>query len=287
MPFMATASVDRISNINVWSNGVLREMFPTVDTVDEVRVSSTSNNAEFAQAGDIAVTSKSGTNLLHGGGYWHHQNGAFDARDFFASRTPFKVSNDYGGTLFTFGPGGQSFDGPGLLRTGWQISGILLVQSGPFLTPVTGNVADPGGTAVSSRANSRPDWTGSSYGNLAGSARTVNAWWDRAAFTIPGHGADGRPLPNNGAVGRFGNAAPGGLIGPGTPALSMKLQKRLAITERFFAQLEGSAANLTNAPNFGFPNRNVSVQQFGRVTSTQGEERARSGSLQIGSRIGF
>ena len=99
MPFMATASVDGISNINVRSNGVLTEMFPTADTVDEVRVSSTSTSAEFAQAGDITVTSKSGTNQFHGAGYWYHQNGAFDARDFFASRTPFKVSNDYGGTF--------------------------------------------------------------------------------------------------------------------------------------------------------------------------------------------
>ncbi len=99
MPFMTTASVDGISNINVRSNGVLTEMFPTADTVDEVRVSSTSTSAEFAQAGDITVTSKSGTNQFHGAGYWYHQNGAFDARDFFANRTPFKVSNDYGGTF--------------------------------------------------------------------------------------------------------------------------------------------------------------------------------------------
>ena len=50
--------------------------------------------------------------------------------------------------------------------------------------------------------------------------------WDRAAFAIPGLG-----LPNNGAIGRFGNAAPGSLIAPGTAALSMKIQKRFAITE--------------------------------------------------------
>jgi len=95
MPFQTTASVDGISNINVRSNGVLREMFPSADSVDEVRVSSTNNNAEFAQAGDVTVTSKSGTNDLHGNVYWYHQNGAFDARDFFAARTPFKVSNDF------------------------------------------------------------------------------------------------------------------------------------------------------------------------------------------------
>ncbi len=174
-----------------------------------------------------------------------------------------------------------------LVAGGWQLSGILLVQSGPFLTPVTGNVTDPSGTGVATRANNRPDWAGTSYGNLSGNAQTATGWWDRAAFSIPGLGADGRPLANNGAVGRFGNAAPGSLIGPGTTALSMKLQKRFAITERVFAQLEGSAANLTNTPNFGFPNRNVSVPQFGRITSTQGVENAGSRNLQVGLRIGF
>ena len=174
-----------------------------------------------------------------------------------------------------------------LIAGGWQLSGILLAQSGPFLTPVTGNVTDPSGTGVSTRANNRPDWTGASYGNVSSDAQTVTGWWDRNAFSIPGLGADGRPLANNGAVGRFGNAAPGSLIGPGTAALSMKLQKRFAITERVFAQLEGSAANLTNTPNFGFPNRNVSITQFGRVTSTQGVENAGSRNLQVGLRIGF
>jgi len=96
MPFMATASVDGVSNINVRSNGVLREMFPSADSVSEVRISSNANNAEFAQAGDITVTSKSGTNDYHAAVYWFHQNGAFDARDYFAARTPFKVSNDFG-----------------------------------------------------------------------------------------------------------------------------------------------------------------------------------------------
>lgn len=174
-----------------------------------------------------------------------------------------------------------------LVAGGWQLSGIMLVQSGPFVTPVTGNVADPSGTGVSTRANNRPDWTGTSYGNLSGDAQTVAAWWDRSAFSIPGLGANGQALPNNGAIGRFGYAAPGSLVAPGTTALSFKMQKRFAITERFYAQLEGSAANLTNTPNFGIPNRNVSQTQFGRVTSTQGVENAGSRNLQVGLRIGF
>ena len=169
-----------------------------------------------------------------------------------------------------------------LLVGGWQLSGILLLQSGQFLTPTTGNVTDPSGTGVATRANNRPDYTGQSYGNLASDQRTVTAFWDRSAFSIPGLG-----LPNNGAIGRFGYVGPGSLVGPSTQTFSLKMQKRFAVTERVFVQLEGSAANLTNTPNFGTPNRNVSQPQFGRITSTQGVENAGARNLQVGLRVGF
>ena len=53
-------------------------------SINEIKVSSVSNNAEFAQVGDVTTTTKGGTNQVHGGLYWYHQNGAFDARDFFS-----------------------------------------------------------------------------------------------------------------------------------------------------------------------------------------------------------
>ncbi len=83
MPFMLTASVDGISTINVRSNGVMTDTFPSGDAISEIKVSTTSNNAEYAQVGDITTTSRGGTNEYHGSAYWYHQNGAFDARDFF------------------------------------------------------------------------------------------------------------------------------------------------------------------------------------------------------------
>jgi len=100
MPFQTTATIDGISSINVRGNGIINEMFPSTESIDEIKVSSVSNNAEFAQMGDVTTTSKSGTNQIRGSLYWYHQNGAMDARDFFSTRTgaPFKVSNDYGGS---------------------------------------------------------------------------------------------------------------------------------------------------------------------------------------------
>jgi hypothetical protein len=174
-----------------------------------------------------------------------------------------------------------------LLVGGWQTSGILLVQSGQYLTPVTGNVTDPSGTQLVQRANNRPDYAGTSYGNLEGTARTIDAWFDRSAFRIPGRDANNVNLPNNGTIGRFGYVGPGSLIGPGTATFSLKMQKRFNITEKLFLQLEGSAANLTNTPNFDIPALNVSAANFGRITATQGQENGGSRNLQVGMRIGF
>lgn len=169
---------------------------------------------------------------------------------------------------------------------GWQLSGILLWQTGLYLTPTTGDVTDPSGTALNTRASNRPDYTGSSYGNLPSDVRSVARWFDVTAFAIPGR-VNGANLPNNGAIGRFGYVGPGSLVGPRTTVLSMKLLKRFDLTDRIFATLEGSASNLGNTPNFGIPQLNVSNAQFGRITSTQGIENAAARTLQVGLRIGF
>ncbi|MCA2966202.1 MAG: TonB-dependent receptor [Acidobacteriaceae bacterium] len=172
------------------------------------------------------------------------------------------------------------------LLEGWQISGIFLWQTGLYLTPTTGNVTDPSGTALNTRATNRPDYTGTSYGNLASGVRTVDRWFDGAAFSVPGR-VNGVNLPNNGAIGRFGYVGPGSLVGPRTAVLSAKIQKQIAITERVFIQLEGAASNLGNTPNFGNPQLNITNAQFGRITATQGQENAGARSLQVGLRLGF
>jgi hypothetical protein len=159
---------------------------------------------------------------------------------------------------------------------GWQFSGIAILQTGQFLTPITGGTTDPSGTNVDARANDRPDYTGTSYGNLPEDQRTITAWFDRSAFRTP---------PSN--IGRFGLAGPGQLIGPQTRVFSAKLQKRFDLGEKTYVQLEGSAANLFNHTNFGLPARNLSSSTFGRITSTQSAEGAGPRNLQVGLRINF
>lgn len=159
---------------------------------------------------------------------------------------------------------------------GWQLSGALLFQTGPFLTPITGGTTDPSGTNVDSRANDRPDSTGTSYGNLSGSNRTIRNWFDKSAFVTP---------PSN--IGRFGSVGPGQLVGPGTQVVSAKLQKRFFIQEQRYFQVEGSASNLLNHPNFGIPARNLSSSNFGRITATQVAEGAGARTIQVGLRVTF
>ncbi len=161
---------------------------------------------------------------------------------------------------------------------GWELSGVLLLQTGPFVTPITGGVTDPSGTNVDARANDRPDYAASvqDYGNLPTSERTIQRWWDRTQFTTPASN-----------IGRFGYVGPNQLVGPGTAVLSAKLQKKFFITERAFLQVEGSFQNLLNHTNFGLPAQNLSAASFGRITSTQGAEGAGSRVAQVGMRLEF
>lgn len=163
------------------------------------------------------------------------------------------------------------------LLGGWQLSGILLVQTGPFLSPTINTGSDPSGTRPGNRGVAgRPDYAGSADGNLSGDKRSIDAWWDRSAFVVPA---------NN--IGRFGNVPANKLVGPGTFNLSARLAKRFQILERHFLQMEGSFSNLTNTPNFGLPARNIEAANFGRITSTQGAEQGGSRTIQIGARYTF
>ena len=173
---------------------------------------------------------------------------------------------------------------PETLKTGlarrmfgdWQISGIVLLQTGPFLTPTIDARTDPSGTNTTSRAADRPDYTGTSYGNLADGQRSVDTWFDRSAFSIPASN-----------IGRFGLVGPGQLVGPGTANFSAKVLKRIAIREQASFEMEGSFSNLFNHANFGNPSLVVSNANFGRITSTQGAEGGGSRNIQVGLRLRF
>ncbi|HEY4046386.1 MAG TPA: TonB-dependent receptor [Acidobacteriaceae bacterium] len=99
LPSQSETTVDGISAQNVLTNNPLSDAFPSAESIAEIRVDGVSNNAEFGQPGEITTVSKSGTNSLHGAGFWYFQNSGFDARPFGSIVKPKKVGNDFGGSI--------------------------------------------------------------------------------------------------------------------------------------------------------------------------------------------
>ncbi|HVO57025.1 MAG TPA: TonB-dependent receptor [Dongiaceae bacterium] len=96
LPFMSETSVDGISTQNVSNNNPLSDAWPSAESITELRVDGVGNNAEFGQPGAITSVTKSGTNDLHGGLFWYHQNRALDATAYGQLDKPQKIGNDFG-----------------------------------------------------------------------------------------------------------------------------------------------------------------------------------------------
>src|SRR5262249_27048925 len=86
LPFMTSFSVDGISAQRTRGGGPSREMFPSVESIQEFKVSAANNNAEFMQVTDITTTSKGGSNQFHGSGFWFNQNSNLASVDRFAPK---------------------------------------------------------------------------------------------------------------------------------------------------------------------------------------------------------
>jgi carboxypeptidase family protein len=183
----------------------------------------------------------------------------------FLYEVPFGRGRPYGGSM------GRGLD---LLAGGWDVAGILLFQSGPFLTPFFSG-GDPGGVGADVRgftSTTRPDQVAD--GNL--SDPTVTSYFDRAAFVIPA---------NN--IGRFGNGEVGSLIGPDTKVFSMTVGKSVTIVGTSRLRFEAAFSNLFNIENLGLPNRNVRSSQFGLITDTQTVDQAAPRTVQFSLRYTF
>jgi hypothetical protein len=75
---------------------------------------------------------------------------------------------------------------------------------------------------------------------------TVDRWFDLGAFSAP-------------QLGRFGTAAKGTILGPGTAVMHNSLAKHFMIRERVRLRLEFLATNSLNHPNYADPNTNITA----------------------------
>jgi Carboxypeptidase regulatory-like domain len=95
-PSMLSMSIDGISTMSARISQPLPELFPSFDSIAEIRVSEVNNSAEFGGISDITTISKGGGNQFHGGIFENHQNSALAARDTFSATVPKLIMNDFG-----------------------------------------------------------------------------------------------------------------------------------------------------------------------------------------------
>ena len=149
----------------------------------------------------------------------------------------------------------------GKIIGGWQLSGLLQVQSGRPLN-ITGNGAlfnTPGNTAYA-------DLTGVEHG--PGRLGPGKLYFDPAVYALPAPGTQGNMSRNAGPE------------GPGFWELDMSLFKRFAVGGGSrFAEFRVDAFNVTNSPRCENPNTGFSTASgntFGQVTSIIGGATSRS-----------
>ena len=91
LPSQVQYSVDGSSTVNIRQNGALGNMNPSTELIGEFKVTQFNNNAEFAQVGDVTISTKSGTDQFHGSAFEYMQNDALDARVWNTDDKPHKA----------------------------------------------------------------------------------------------------------------------------------------------------------------------------------------------------
>ncbi len=159
---------------------------------------------------------------------------------------------------------------------GWALSGIVSLQSGDHLAAfynapdIHTNIAHT--TSLTPPVvGRRPDRIAD--GNLPSSQRTVAQWFDLAAFRDPGCPA-ANPFCTGAArtsVGRFGNAGPNIIEGPGSALTHLGVYKNFTIGERLRLRFEFAGTNVFNRKNWSNPSLDLSNPTArGRITGVGG-----------------
>jgi hypothetical protein len=135
-----------------------------------------------------------------------------------------------------------------LLVSGWQMNGILTLQSGlPFSLKTPGSPSD-----------ARPDVVG----KLETHPGNTQRYFDTNAVAAT-------PRNSGGVLLRQGTLGRNTLIGPGTSTVDLSMAKTTPIRERFKLEFRAEAFNLFNHPVYSNPNTDLTAGNFGQITGTQ------------------
>ncbi len=161
---------------------------------------------------------------------------------------------------------GRRFEPHGLagaLLRGWQVAGVLTLQSGmPFpITQVTNF------NSFAGFGTQRPNRVGDP--TLPGSERTTGRWFDTDAFEVAPQFT-------------IGDSSRNPVRGPGYQNLDLALIKRIPLGRRPTLEVRAEAFNLTNTPPLAQPNGVLGSPGFGSITSA-GDPRV----IQLGVKVLF
>ncbi len=145
----------------------------------------------------------------------------------------------------------------GRVLGGWEVSGIVYLNSGNHLTPSWS--ADPAGIGVrdpNTFEGGRPDQVGDPNSNAP---HTIDEWFNTDAFAkVPA----GQIRP--------GNASRGSIVGPGYARWDASLFKNTKISERFNLQFRAEAFNVLNHTNYNNPaSASITSSLYGKITTAR------------------
>jgi hypothetical protein len=102
LPYQVDVTIDGVTVKSATGGTFSGDTFPSTESISEIRADGVLANAEFGDPGQVVVTTKGGTNSLHGSGFWYYQNSAFDAIAYTFPTTTTKpnvTGNTFGGSV--------------------------------------------------------------------------------------------------------------------------------------------------------------------------------------------
>ncbi len=183
-----------------------------------------------------------------------------------------------------FGHGRQWAEGGvlGAILGGWQLNGLLTVQSGQPVNITQGsafNLLAQGSGQYPDKVKDTVQIYPDNLKKSPPAAADPNAYqyFDRSAFAAVNIPA--------GQEQRFGNAGRNPIRGPGYWNLDLGLFRSFSLTGDVKLQLRVEALNALNHPNFGQPGSDVTnAGTFGFITSTAGVGER---NIRLGARVSF
>jgi hypothetical protein len=196
LPFQTEVTVDGITVKDTAWAGYLGDAFPSTESISEIRADGVLNNAEYGDPAQIIVTTKGGSNKLHGSAFWYYQSSAFDAIAYTYPTTTTKPS--FHGNTFGASAGGpvviphfynghnRSFFYGGY--EGWRYPAKeTVMEKVPSTLMKSGDFSKYTSTGFTGLSN---PFTGGSYGTLIplGSLNTISTSTLKAFYPDPNIG---------------------------------------------------------------------------------------------------